>query len=102
MTEDAAKKGIRNAIQALQPEVRRVLMEVWDPIGVGDEPLCWDEYDCCIDHVIRQLFDGSTDDEIAEYLLRQATEHMGCVYEKTNALPAIAELRKISLPAPPV
>jgi hypothetical protein len=100
MSERDAKKGIKDAVRVLQPEVRRVLMEVWDPIGFRDEPQCWDEYDCCIGHVIRQLFDGSTDDDIAEYLFSQATEHMGCHYDKESGFPAVAALRKIALPTP--
>jgi hypothetical protein len=28
-----------------QDELRCILMTAWDPIGVGDEPGAWDEYD---------------------------------------------------------
>jgi hypothetical protein len=29
----------------LRAEIRRVLLEIWDPIGVGNEPNAHDEYD---------------------------------------------------------
>jgi hypothetical protein len=83
----------------MRPVVRRVLLELWDPIGIGDDPLGKTEYDCCIDQVIRHLFRGATDDEIAEYLRSQATEHYGCAYQKETAFPTVAALRKITLPA---
>jgi hypothetical protein len=99
MTDSLAKKRIQTAFRTMRPEVRRVLLEVWDPIGIGDDPLAKSEYDCCVDQVIRHLFKGATDDEIAEYLCSQATEHFGCTYRKENALPTVAALREITVPA---
>ena len=32
----------------IRAKVRRVLLDVWDPIGVKDEPNPQDEYDCCL------------------------------------------------------
>jgi hypothetical protein len=98
MTDSFAKKRIQTAIRMMRPEVCRVLLEVWDPIGIGDESSAKDEYDCCVDQIIRHLFKGATDDEIAEYLRGQASEHYGCAYRKENALPTVAALRRIKLP----
>ena len=102
MTDSVAKKRIQTAIRIVRPEVCRVLLEVWDPIGVREAPEARTEYDRYADHVIGQLFSGATDDEIAEYLFRQATEKMGLTYRKESAYPTVAELRRISLPALPL
>jgi hypothetical protein len=102
MTENLAKKRIQAAIRMVRPEVRRVLLEVWDPIGVCEEPGAQDEYDEYADHVVGQLFSGATDDEIADYLHRVATENMGLPHRRERAYPAVAALRRIKLPAGPV
>jgi hypothetical protein len=51
----------------VRAEVRRVLLDVWDPIGVKDEPNAQDEYDCCLGSLFNLLTTGATDDQIAEY-----------------------------------
>jgi hypothetical protein len=102
MTDHVVKKRIQAAIRIVRLEVRRVLLEEWDPIGVGDAPDAQDEYDDYIDHVVGQLFSGATDDEILDYLYRIATANMGLRYRKERAYPAVAALRKIKLPARPV
>lgn len=82
-------------------EIRQVLLKVWDPIGVGDIPECADEYDCCVGGVHSLLANGSTDEQIANYLWRQATEHMGLSITRESMKPTIDALRKISITAPP-
>jgi len=90
----------RKDVKRLMTEVRRVLNDVWDPIGVfhRDLPdgLTWpeDEYDCCVGPIVSMLTTGATDDEINEYLLRQAAEHMGLSPGRKQAK-TIAALRKI-------
>jgi hypothetical protein len=50
----------------------------WDPIGVMDDP-DWprDEYDCMVGPTVRLLEEGATENEIADYLYREITEHFG-------------------------
>jgi len=48
--------------------IRRVFLEVWDPIGVSDEPNAQDEYDGYIGRVFELLTTGGSDTEIVEYL----------------------------------
>jgi hypothetical protein len=57
--------------------VRQLLLREWDPIGIyGDGPD--DEYDAyAAKAYVMLLDDGATDVEIAGYLLKTATEHMG-------------------------
>jgi hypothetical protein len=57
--------------------IGRVLREDWDPIGVKDEPMAQDEYDCQIGAVYRLLVSGASAQQIAEHLHRIEAEHMG-------------------------
>ena len=82
----------------IRVEIRHVLMNVWDPIGVRDEPNAQDEYDCCLGSLFTLLTTNATDDQIAEYLWRQATEHMGLSLQKEAMYPTVAALRQVPLP----
>lgn len=55
--------------------IRRILWEDWDPIGCGVPE---DEYDDYVWPVYRLLYDGADRAAIREYLLRTATETIGC------------------------
>ena len=78
-------------------DIRRVLLEVWDPIGVRDVPQAQDEYDCCIPGLLRLLAGGGTDDQLAEFLWKQGTEHMGLSLEKPQMYPTVAALRLVRI-----
>ena len=60
----------------IRGEIRRVLMTVWDPIGVKDEPNAQDEYDSYLGGVFGLLTGGASDDRISEHLWRIVTERM--------------------------
>jgi len=84
----------------IRAEIRRVLLEVWDPIGIKDEPNAQTEYDGYLGQVYELLVGGATDSEITERLLYIVQERMGL----DRATPAdmietISALRKIRLPA---
>ena len=74
-----------------------MLLTVWDPIGVADFPECTDEYDCCLGGVYRLLTQNADDDQIAEYLWKQANEHMGLSFSKESMNPTVEALRRIQL-----
>ena len=57
--------------------VRKLLMERWDPIGVGDMPEAADEYDSYVGTVGRMLREGATPEELSAYLTQVRTETMG-------------------------
>ncbi len=81
-------------------EIRHVLLEVWDPIGVKDVPQAQDEYDCCLGGIFRLLTTGGTDDEIADYLWKQASEHMGLGLSpsaKEQMYSTVVALRRINI-----
>jgi hypothetical protein len=81
----------------IRAEIRVVLLEVWDPIGVGNIPEARDEYDCYLGPVFHLLTEGGTDEQILDYLWKLATEHMGLPATRESMLPTIAALRRISL-----
>ena len=58
-------------------ELRRILMEEWDPIGVRGMPEAADEYDMYLGQVGRRLHDGATVDEIGAYLTWVEDDRMG-------------------------
>jgi hypothetical protein len=82
----------------IRVEIRHVLLNVWDPIEVKDEPNAQDEYDCCLDSLFNLLMTSATDDQIAEYLWRQGTEHMGLSLHQEAMYPTVSALRQIALP----
>jgi hypothetical protein len=72
-------------------------LDVLDPIGVKDEPNAQDDYDCCLGSLFHLLTTGATDDQMAEYLWRQGTEHMGLQLQKEAMYPTVAALLQIAL-----
>ncbi len=98
MTEGGNSRMIeKNESRRIRAEIRRVLLEVWDPIGVRDVPQAEDEYDCCLDGLFRLLTTGCTDDEITDYLLRQANDHMGLSLRRKQLYTTVAALRQIRI-----
>ena len=61
----------------IRVEIRRVLLQVWDPIGVKNAPDAQDEYDSYVGNLYEFLVEGSSDSEIAKYLDSVAVEGMG-------------------------
>ena len=92
MTTD--KEKFRRAF----PEIRRVLLEVWDPIGVRDELHAQDEYDSYIGAIYRLLVEGASDEAITTYLYGVETVQMGLpVRGKELLLPVVRALKKITI-----
>ncbi|RMH78681.1 MAG: hypothetical protein D6681_19885 [Calditrichaeota bacterium] len=69
---DALKRA-----QQLHREIRKVLMEEWDPIGVSDIPEAADEYDAYVPTIYRLLIRRASVQDIFDYLWWAETEHMG-------------------------
>jgi hypothetical protein len=85
--------------QRTTAEIGRVLMHVWDPIGVGHDPHAEGEYDCYVGPIFRLLTTGASDDEIAEHLWQIYTVKMELDYLQKEAMyPTVAALRQIPLP----
>jgi hypothetical protein len=79
--------------------IRKVFIEVWDPIGVMSDP-DWprDEYDGYIGQVFELLVLGGSDDEIRDYLLWASNVRMGLTGTVDMLQPVIATLRLIPIP----
>jgi hypothetical protein len=73
-------------------------MDVWDPIGIKDEPNAQDEYDGYLGGVYELLVSGASDENIQEHLWRIATERMGLSPNKSDMADTIKALRQIPLP----
>jgi len=61
----------------LMAHVSRVLWEVWDPIGVNNDPAVRDEYEGYVGRVASLLLRGASDEELAALLLTIETKWMG-------------------------
>jgi hypothetical protein len=58
-------------------ELRALLMDGWDPIGVSSTPEAYDEYYAYIGPLARRLRSGADASAVAEYLADVQTEQMG-------------------------
>jgi len=76
-------------------QIRRVLLDTWDPIGIQDEPNAQEEYDGYIGRIYELLACGAPNSELMDYLFWAVHEHMGLDATREDMLPTIAELRKI-------
>jgi hypothetical protein len=79
--------------------IRHVLMDLWDPIGIKDEPGAQDEYDAYIGGVYELLITGASEDSIEDHLWRIVTERMGLdAAKKSDMSETVKALRQIPLP----
>lgn len=76
--------------------IRRVFLDVWDPIGVRDEPFACDEYDGYIGRTFELLMSGAKDREIEEYL-QWIVGRMGMDSSRASYKQVIVALRDIDL-----
>ena len=61
----------------IRVEMRHVLLEVWDPIGIKDEPNAQNEYDGYIGKLYDLLVSHADDSQIIDYLYSAVHDHMG-------------------------
>jgi hypothetical protein len=78
--------------------IRHVLMDVWDPIGIKDEPNAQGEYDGYLGGVYELLVSGAPDEKIQDHLWRIVTERMGLSPKKSDMADTVKALRQILLP----
>ena len=79
--------------------IRRVLLEVWDPIGIGDEPNAQDEYDGYVGPIFELLVTDKDDSEIERYL-HNVVSGMGMDSSSVSLANVVTALRK-ALPKSP-
>ena len=93
----AARPFDRHQIQGLRDAIRKVFVEVWDPLRVMDDPE-WprDEYDAYIDGVVSIFAKGGTDQQILDHL-DWAAGCMGMDGSSASAKEVVAALRAIPI-----
>jgi hypothetical protein len=62
--------------KSLPRDIRQVLVQNWDPIGIADIPEAHDEYDSYIPEIARMIVRRGSADDIAKLLLA-AEQNMG-------------------------
>jgi hypothetical protein len=79
-------------------QIRHVLLNVWDPIGVKEEPYAQDEYDSYAGPIFDLLSRHTTDEELSDRLLYFVNNRMGLEAKSEDMLPTIRALRAIEFP----
>jgi hypothetical protein len=82
----------------IRVEIRHVLLDVWDPIGVKDEPNAQDEYDGYVGDIFDSLSHGETDEQLTDRLLYFVNDRMGLTATSEQMQPTIRALRAIDFP----
>jgi hypothetical protein len=65
-------------------EIRQVLVKVWDPIGIKDDPRAQDEYDSYIGGVFHPLVKHSSDKEIEDHLWKIVEDRIRFIHNRTQ------------------
>ena len=76
-------------------DLRSVLMNEWDPIGIRRVPECWNEYDRYLKRVATLIHEGSTDQRLFSYLNWVEKDQMGVRGHKKRLRKVIASLRAV-------
>ena len=75
--------------------IRRVFLEVWDPIRIADSPYAQDEYDGYIGPVFEFLVTRGTDQQIVDYPI-SVVDGMGMDGSRVSLQDVVAALRAIN------
>ena len=81
----------------IRVEIRHALVDVWDPIGIKDEPNAQDEYDTYIGGAFELLKKGGSDEELSAYLWRIIEERIHVHPAKGATQETIKALRRIRM-----
>jgi hypothetical protein len=83
--------------QRIRDDIRQVLVKIWDPIGIKDEPHAQDEYDGYIGGVYDLLLNHQSDREIEDYLWKIIEERIHVHPQKGATQATVKALRNIKL-----
>ena len=83
--------------RSLRTKIRRVLLDVWDPIGIKDEPNAQDEYDGYIGSIYDLVLKQATESEMIDYLLWAARDNMGLDATREDMRETASALCKIEI-----
>jgi hypothetical protein len=88
----------KSRIRAAKLQMRRVLLEEWDPIGIADEPRAQNEYDGYLGDIYDLLSSDVSEAEIALCLNQFETVTMGITERSFDKLLSVAQsLKRIRL-----
>ena len=87
---DGSPRSGRGRALEIQESIRSVMLQDWDPIGVGEIDEARDEYDSYIAPVYRILVGTRSVDELAECLSRIEREEMGIGPSDPEVLQAVS------------
>jgi len=97
---DTRRKDIRHLID----QVRRILLDQWDPLGVGGMPALADEYDFVLGKVMAGLAGSPSVDAIIDLLTELERDYLGLPVARRDlsqrAASSLAALRRASKPWP--
>ena len=82
----------------IRVQIRHVFLDVWDPIGIRDEPNAQNEYDGYVGPIFSLLSSGATDEQLNNRLLYFVNDRMGLKATSDAMLPTIRALRAIEFP----
>lgn len=82
----------------MRVQIRRVLMETWDPIGIGSIPEAEADYDSYLGEVYALLLRNASIDEIADYLRWVETSRMELHLPEQRRNAAAVALKEITPP----
>ena len=57
--------------------LKKLVIDEWDPIGIGNDPYAQDEYDSYIYMLLGLVFRKASEEQIFDYLWDLETQHMG-------------------------
>jgi hypothetical protein len=84
--------------RSIRIQIRHVLLDVWDPIGVKDESKAQDEYDGYIGRLYDLLVSQAPDAELIEYLYWAAHNRMGFdAAQRSDMVSTVEALKRIPL-----
>ena len=78
-------------------EVKNILMNDWDPIGVKSNPNAKAEYDQYALRIVGMLYNGTTQDSLADYLDKIVTEDLGLSSNKNKSIEVSKKLLAVKL-----
>jgi hypothetical protein len=83
--------------QTIIAEIRQVLVNMWDPIGIKDVPEAQDEYDAYIGGVFDLLNKRASEEDISAYLWKVIGERIHRHPERGATEEAVKALRRIRI-----
>ena len=77
----------RHHLVGIQDQIRKILLEEWDPIGIRNEPGAQDEYDSYVGPLHTLLLGGAPPSKVADHLAHIEDAEMGLPISAEKRLP---------------